>query len=74
MKNSLLPGHVGSSVNSIKEVIETMIISEVERVKTHMLIICERLTEAGIIQEAHGFCEVCLSSSEECEELKKCLQ
>ncbi|CAK8535369.1 unnamed protein product [Lathyrus sativus] len=39
-----------------------------------MLIICEKLAEAGIIQEVHGFYEACLSSPEECKELKRCLK
>lgn len=47
-------------------------IKEVEKVKTLMLIIHEKLTEVGIIQEVHSFYEISLSSPDECEELKKC--
>lgn len=39
-----------------------------------MLIIHEKLTKLGIMQEVHGFCEVFLSSLEEFEKLKRCLQ
>lgn len=39
-----------------------------------MLIIRETLTEVGLIQEVRGICEVCLSTPDECEELKICLQ
>lgn len=39
VKNNLLHGYSGPSVNAIEEIGEIVIIKEVEKVKTHMLII-----------------------------------
>lgn len=74
VKNNLLPGHIGPSVNVVEESVEPGLIKEVGSVRTYVLIICEKLTEAGLIQEVHGICEVCLSTPDECEELKRCPQ
>lgn len=74
MKNNPFHGHPGSSVKAVEEFAKTGLIKEVGNVKTPMLIIREKLDEAGLIQEVHAVCEVCLSSPDECEELKRCLQ
>lgn len=74
MKNNPLPGHPGPSINYIEEFVETDMVKEVKKVKTHMLIIHEKLTKEMIIQYVHSLCQVCLSSTNECEELKRCLQ
>lgn len=74
VKNNIMLGHAGPVVNAIEECPEIETIKDVERIKIHILIIHDKLTEVGITQEVHGFCEVCLSSPEECEELKQCLQ
>lgn len=50
MKNNPLPGHLGPYINSIKEFVEIDMIKEVKKVKTHMLVIHEKLTKAMIIQ------------------------
>lgn len=73
VKKNPLPKHFVPSVNVVEEFVETKMIKEVERVKTLIRIICEKLDEAWIIQEVHGFYEVCMSSPDECEEFKKCL-
>lgn len=74
MKNKPFPEHSGPFVNVVEEFIETKMIKEVEKVKTPMLMIHEKLTEARIIQKVHGFCEIYLPSPNKCEELKKCFQ
>lgn len=61
MKNNPFPGHPGPAANAIEEFIETELIKEVGSVKTPMLILHKKLTEAGLIKEVHGVCEVCLS-------------
>lgn len=73
-KNNPLTLHYDPFVNVVEYFVETKMLKEVKKVKTHMLIIHERLTEAGMIQEVHGFYEVCLSSPKDCEDLKRCLQ
>lgn len=73
VKKNPLVGHL-PSINSIEGFVETKMIKEVEKVKTLMLIIHSKLIKVWIIQEVHGFCEICLSSTDECEKLKKCLQ
>lgn len=45
MKNNPLPDHSDSKVNAIKEYSDLHVVKEVERVKTHMLVIHEKLIE-----------------------------
>lgn len=74
VKNNPFPKHPSPYVNSLEECDETELIKELEIVKTPMMLVHEKMTKDEIIQEVHGFSEVCLSLSDECEELKRCLQ
>lgn len=70
MKNNLLPRHDGPIVNAIEESFDHHVVEEVEKVKTHMSVIREKLIEYNLIKEVHDDCEMGLYTLNDCEGLK----
>lgn len=74
VRNSSLPEHGGQSINVVEKYAEHGLVKKLGSIRTSMAVILEKLTEYGMIKEAHDNCELCLSAPYECEELKRYLQ
>lgn len=62
------------SINVIEEYVSQELVTEVEKIKTPMLVIREQLLKLGLIPENHVSCEDCVSNPETCEKLKGYVQ
>ncbi|KAK2395731.1 hypothetical protein QL285_057437 [Trifolium repens] len=54
VKTNPLPGHASSSVNAVEEIEEFEVVKEVDRVKTTMSVIREKLIEYDVFEEMHS--------------------
>lgn len=69
-----MSAHIGSSVNVIEEADNPYIIIRVEGVRTPIVVIGEQLRKDGMILTEHVDDEICISTSENNESLKSCMQ
>lgn len=66
--------HVDPSVSTIEEYVSQELVTVVEEIQTHILVIQELLMKHGLIPANHVSFEDCVSNPETCEKLKGCVQ
>lgn len=73
VSNNPLPGHGGPSVQAIEHK-DGSLVRDVTEVKTSMVVVRNKLIEAGLIGKVHNECRLCLSTPNHCMEFKTSLQ
>ncbi|XP_050909539.1 uncharacterized protein LOC127123358 [Lathyrus oleraceus] len=74
IKNNLMLWHNGPTVNAIKGSKDSILIKEVDQVKTYMARIREKLIGYEMFGKLHADCKVFPLKSGKCEKMKRCMQ